>query len=129
MGEWVNEQNEQNEGSQNEGSDLHFYYGGRLVTTETDGRLAYALCAGVYTGHCEVLEFAASDRDEANLCAAIIQVVPAMKYRFRLPQGRALFGRSVSSADFGMIKPLIPAAARNLRIAASSAPYLGLTLD
>lgn len=105
------------------------FYGGRLVTTETDGRLAYALCAGIYAGQCEVLEFAASDRDAANLCAAIIQAVPAMQYRFRLPAGRTLFGCSGRSIDFGMVKPLTPAAARDLRIAASSAPYLGLTLD
>ncbi|MBT9155795.1 MAG: hypothetical protein DDT37_00763 [Firmicutes bacterium] len=105
------------------------FYGGRLVTAETNGRIAYALCSATYAGQCEVLEFAASPRDEGNLCAAILHAVPAENYRFRLSKDRALLDRSVRSTDFGMIKPLTPAAARSSLLQQASAPYLGLTLD
>jgi len=104
-------------------------YGGQLVTAFSDGRLAYALCSAVHDGQCEVVEFAASARAEASLCAAIADSVPAEHFRFRLPVHRTLLGRIGQAVDFGMIKPLTLLAARSLQFAACSGPYLGLTLD
>jgi len=104
-------------------------YGGQLVTTHSEGRLAYALCSAVADGRCEVQEFAASPGDEASLCAAIVDSVPAEHFRFRLPTHRTLLGRVGQPLDFGMIKPLTAAAAQSSLFTVASTPYLGLTLD
>ena len=104
-------------------------YGGQLVTTHSEGRLAYALCSGVAAGRCDVQEFAAARSDEASLCAAIVDGVPAEHFRFRLPTHRTLLGRVGRPQDFGMIKPLTVAAAQSPLFTEASTPYLGLTLD
>jgi GNAT superfamily N-acetyltransferase len=104
-------------------------YGGQLVTARFNGRLAYALCSRVHAGQCEVLEFGASPYDEAALCVAVLDSVPAEHFRFRLPARRTLLGRTGQPVDFGMIKPLTPPAALSLQFMACSTPYLGLTLD
>jgi len=104
-------------------------YGGQLVTTHSEGRLAYALCSAVAAGRCEVQEFAAALSDEASLCSAIVDCVPAEHFRFRLPTHRTLLGRVGRPLDFGMIKPLTVAAAQSQLLTEASTPYLGLTLD
>jgi len=104
-------------------------YGGQLVAVEVAGRLAYALCSGVYDQQCEVLELVVDELTVHPLLAAILKSVNAATYRFRLLTDHTLLGGSVSGTRFGMIKPLTALARGSALLTGAQAPYLGLTLD
>ncbi len=103
-------------------------YGDKLVASLTDGQPAYALCRRLDENTCLVQEIMAQERTLPNLAANLIQTMPALSYRFRLPANSALLQVEGEELPSGMMKPIGGASMEPVE-PISSAPYLGLPLD